>query len=169
MARQYQKYKECYSMFYHIYHKIFVAWKNMKARCYSQAYPYYYNYGGRGIIVCKEWLNDFEIFKEWALANGWAKELTLDRIDTNKNYYPNNCRWGTYQIQAINQRICKLNKSGYSGIFYYKRYKKWQADIKINYKQIYLGRFISKKEAVETRNNYVIKHNLSHKIQEWTE
>ena len=76
----------------------------MKHRCYSKkAYSYVY-YGARGISVCDEWLKSFEAFQDWALANGYADNLTIDRIDNDGNYCPENCRWVTTDVQNRNKR-----------------------------------------------------------------
>jgi len=76
----------------------------MKARCYNTNNPSYRNYGYRGINICKEWLENFENFYNWAINNGYKDELTIDRIDVDGNYEPNNCRWSTKLEQASNKR-----------------------------------------------------------------
>lgn len=83
---------------------LYTAWDNMKRRCRNVTHPMYKHYGGRGIDVCEEWANSFEVFKKWALENGWEKGLSIDRIDNNRGYSPDNCRWTTQKVQCNNTR-----------------------------------------------------------------
>lgn len=71
-------------------------------RCYNPKNEFYANYGGRGITVCDEWLNSKPKFFEWATRNGYSNELSIDRKNNNKGYFPDNCRWATIQEQANN-------------------------------------------------------------------
>lgn len=89
------------------YTKIYNVWRNIKERCASNNK----DYGGRGITICDEWKNDFMSFYNWAMQNGYVEKIengkniiSLDRIDVNGNYEPNNCRWATNDIQCNNKR-----------------------------------------------------------------
>ncbi len=84
--------------------KLYRTYQRMINRCYRKNYPQYDNYGGRGIKVCDEWLNSFVSFKDWALNNGYKEGLSIERINVNKNYEPNNCKWITMFEQASNKR-----------------------------------------------------------------
>lgn len=92
--------------------RLYNVWNGMKERCYNSNNTEYHNYGGRGIRVCDEWLNNFPAFRDWAINSGYdpkAKygKTTIDRIDVNGNYEPSNCRWVDSLIQANNTRTVK--------------------------------------------------------------
>lgn len=91
------------------YPRLGQAYKHMISRCYKKNDKDYYNYGARGITVCEEWKNDRNKFCEWALNNGYTDELSIDRIDSSKGYYPENCRWVSAKIQAQNTRRNVMN------------------------------------------------------------
>ena len=83
--------------------KLYTIWLNMKSRCRYPGNTMYHNYGGRGIKYCDEW-NDFEEFKTWAENAGYKEGLSLERIDVDGNYEPENCKWIPISQQSLNQR-----------------------------------------------------------------
>ena len=89
--------------------RLYHIWICMKDRCYNPKNKKYKDYGGRGIIICDEWINDFEAFANWAYDNGYIEnvsrgECTIDRIDVNGNYCQQNCRWVNQKVQSNNKR-----------------------------------------------------------------
>lgn len=146
-------------------HRLYRIYNNMKNRCLNKDFHNYERYGGRGILICDEWLEDFKNFSEWALNNGYKENLTIDRINNDGNYCPENCRWVDLHIQSTNQRIHKNNKTGYTGI--YLKESSYAAQINVKGKRIFIGSFKTIKDAVSARNEYIKNNNLKeYKIQE---
>lgn len=107
---------------YGIYHHII-------NRCCNKNVLNYSNYGGRGITICEEWLNDFMAFYNWSISNGYNDNLTIDRIDVNGNYEPSNCRWVTPKQQSNNRRSSIL--LNYNGEI--KTIKQWSEKLSCKY------------------------------------
>lgn len=84
--------------------RLYRIWEGMKSRCYRTDNVNYDRYGGRGIRICKEWLDDFVVFYDWAIQHGYNENLTIDREDNSKGYTPQNCRWVTIREQNINRK-----------------------------------------------------------------
>lgn len=85
------------------HHPLYHVWLNMKHRCYNLKDSHYIYYGGKGIVVCDEWLNSFEAFYNWSINNGYSKGMSIDRIDNSLNYCPTNCRYIPIEKQSSNR------------------------------------------------------------------
>ena len=145
-------------------HKFYGTWRQMVQRCTNPKIKVYKDYGGRGISVCEEWLN-IRNFVDWCdLTHPNQEGYTLDRINNDKGYSPENCTWSDKTTQAINQRMKKSNTSGYVGIYWNKASKKWDAKIGVNSKLVHIGTFPLIENAVQARDNYIIANELPHKL-----
>ena len=144
------------------YNMFYPRWKNMLDRCTNPEHKSYKDYGGRGIMVCDEWLSIIN-FIDWC-EHTYIEGMTLDRIDNDKGYSPDNCRWADRTIQSINQRIMKNNKSGYVGVSWRKERNKWTVRIRTKVRYECLGHFEDLMEAVIFRDKYIIDNKLPHKL-----
>lgn len=111
------------------YKRLYEIWQSMKKRCLNHNDENYCNYGSRGIDVYNPWINDFDKFKFWAFTHGYQNNLTLDRIDNNKGYYPDNCRWVDMKTQCNNRRSnVVISWNGKT-----QTLKQWSEEMNINY------------------------------------
>mgnify|MGYP006992064717 CR=1 FL=1 len=111
------------------YTRLYRIWLLMKNRCNNPKDKYYYCYGGKGVKVCDEWTNNFESFYEWSIASGYNDKLSIDRIDSDKGYQPDNCRWTTNKEQQNN----KTNNHYITYKGKTQSMKKWSEELKIDY------------------------------------
>ena len=126
--------------------RLYTVWVHMKERCYNKNLKRYKDYGGRGITICDEWLNDSEAFMIWAVDNGWRLGLVIDRKDNESDYSPENCRFVTYAESTINSRPKTNNTSGFIGVHQHSD-GNWVAQIAAQGKRRYLGYFKSPRMA----------------------
>ena len=143
-------------------HRFYHTWSNMVDRCYNLKNKDYHNYGGKGIKVCEEWL-DIKKFIEWADKTS-IEGYTLDRTDSDKGYSPDNCRWADKTTQVINRGIAKNNKSGYTGVSFYKRENKWCAEICYKGNKVWRSYYNTALEGALARDKYIKENNLPHKL-----
>lgn len=134
--------------------RIFNIYIKIKERCLNEHSKAYKDYGGRGIVICNEWLGEsgFINFKNWADKNGYSESLTIDRIDNNGNYEPSNCRWVDKKVQANNRRSNRKIK--YNGME--KTIAEWSDFYNIPYMRIYT-RLKLKMPLCEVFNTNIIK------------
>ena len=141
-------------------HRLYYIWFGLVDRCTSIKNNRYKDYGGRGITVCEEWLDVKNFIED--MYPSYMEGLSLDRIDNDKGYSLDNCRWADRTTQAINRRIQKNNTSGFVGVRLNKN--KWISVIKVGGKEQWIGAFITKEEATLARDNYIIENKLPYKL-----
>lgn len=127
-------------------HPLYNTWTGMINRCYWDKHNRTKHYKAKGIKMCAEWRGSFECFRDWALSNGWAADLSIDRIDNSKDYCPENCRWATIKQQARNRTSnVTLTIDGVSKIVV-----EWAEDVGVHPQTIYrrLRKGYSHKESV---------------------
>ncbi len=134
---------------------------DMHRRCRETSHKKSYLYTGKNITVCNEW-KDFDSFEQWAMNNGYEEHLTLDRINSDKNYTPLNCRWATRTTQSRNKTKMKGSSSIYIGVCRTGKRNTWLSSVGVNKKTISLGVFKTELEAAKTRDQYIIDNNLKH-------
>lgn len=116
----------------YVHTRLYRVWGNMVNRCTNHNNPAYNKYGGRGISVCDEWLQ-FLTFREWAISSGYSEELSIDRIDNDGGYNPDNCRWVDRYVQANNKRNnVMLEFNGRT-----MTVSEWAREMNINYKALH--------------------------------
>lgn len=111
--------------------RLYSIYENIVGRCTNPLEHSYERYGGRGILICNEWLNDVNSFYDWAINNGYKDNLTIDRINNNGNYEPNNCRWANNITQCNNRRSnIKIKYKGKT-----QSLTMWCRELRLNYRK----------------------------------
>jgi hypothetical protein len=143
---------------------LYKRWKSMNQRCNNPKSKAYSRYGARGISICQEW-SEYAVFAQWARQNGFNEALELDRKNNDLGYSPDNCRWVTKPVQQANRNKMSNTKFNFMGINCIGE-NRWRARICVNFQNIHLGIFPTEHAAVTYRNQYILDHQLPHKIQE---
>lgn len=137
----------------------FIAWSGAIDRCYNKNSHKWIDYGGRGIKVCEQWIEEGKGYLNFINDMGRKpKGFLLDREDVNGDYNKENCRWVSSSYSAYNTRTSKRNTSGFPGVVFREKLNKWQARIDKDNKRYHLGLFDSKEAAIEARKEAEIFH-----------
>lgn len=150
--------------------RLYSIYQGMTKRCYYPDNQNYKYYGGKGIVICNEWKSDFSAFKKWALENGYQDNLTIDRINTNGNYEPSNCRWVSMKEQCNNRTSNHLIT--YKGKT--QNLKQWCIELNLNYgiMESRINRYKwSVEKAFETKTNFrmvmITYKNKTQTLKQW--
>ncbi len=143
--------------------RLYNIWRSMLARGSGSIKAFDRSYNSKHITVCNIWTTNFKAFKQWALENNYNDLLTIDRINNNDIYKPNNCRWTNGYVQSQNTRkLQSRNTSGYRGVSYIKKTKKYRAQIHSFGKRIALGVYQDKEDAALAYDEYVLYNCTNH-------
>lgn len=139
---------------------LYKRWLNIKRRCTNKNHKDFKHYGGRGITLCEEWMNDPAAFIAYCKTlEGWDNaKLTIDRIDNNASYEPHNIRFIPQKEQMYNRRLLRQNKTGYTGVC--QRHSYCEAYVTYNNQTIYIGGYKTPREAAIARNEYIESHGF---------
>lgn len=132
---------------------VYDCWVAMKARCLNEQHPMYHLYGGRGIMVYPEWVTSFDAFYKY-MGDKPTPKHTLDRENNDGNYEPGNVRWLSHHRQQLNRR----DNTDSPGVYYERSRDRYRADITVNGKKYFLGRYKLKDEAIAARKAAEIEH-----------
>ena len=150
--------------------RLYNIYQGMTKRCYYPDNQNYKYYGGKGIVICNEWKSNFSAFKKWALENGYQDNLTIDRINTNGNYEPSNCRWVSMKEQCNNRTSNHLIT--YKGKT--QNLKQWCIELNLNYgiMESRINRYKwSIEKAFETKTNFrmvmITYKNKTQTLKQW--
>lgn len=140
--------------------RLYKMWDNMIRRCSIPTTKGYKHYGGKGVSVFKDWLN-YEVFHQWAISNNYSEGLSIDRINSELNYEPSNCRFIAISDQQAN-RSSSRGTSKYIGV--YLKQNQWAAQVKYKGKTNHIGYFTTELEAAQKRDKFIKLNKLPHKL-----
>lgn len=135
------------------------CWRDMKQRCLNPKHKWYPEYGGRGITVCDEWMK-FMPFYEWSMQNGYSDGLTIDRIDNNKGYCPENCRWATWKQQCEHKRRPRRKNLSENVGIEHTPCGRYRARVHRKEGVFNVGSFATVEEARAARKEFIRRNNL---------
>ena len=145
-------------------HKLWKIWADTRAKLKITTDDRRISYFDKGIKMCPEWDTSYDTFFDWAMNNGYKDGLTIDRIDNDGDYTPENCRWVNYSVQVVNQRVLKsCNTSGYKGVFKITDHR-WVVHIKWEHSNYGLGTFKDPKTAAKAYDSFVKIMNWPHSV-----
>ena len=146
------------------YKKINQCWKDMKNRCSNPKCKVYKYYGMRGISVCDKWSESFLEFYFWSISHGYERNLSIDRVNTNGNYEPDNCRWSNRSIQGANKR--PTGDCEYIGVHRHSCKNRFVTSLKFNKELIFIYESRSKNDCAKKRNDFIVSNHLQHPLNE---